>query len=48
VPADLALAARKARLFGREDDDDTVLALLRDEALARGGPAAPIGFRLAG
>jgi len=46
VPADLALAARKARLFGTEEDDEAVLALLREEAAARGA-TAPIGFRLA-
>lgn len=47
VPADFALAARKARLMGEEDDDASVLALLRQEAAGRGA-AAPIGFRLAG
>jgi SpoVK/Ycf46/Vps4 family AAA+-type ATPase/DNA-binding transcriptional ArsR family regulator len=47
VPADLALAARKARLMGTEEDDAAVLALLREEAAARGA-TGPIGFRLAG
>ena len=47
VPADFALAARKARLMGEEEDDAAVLALLRQEAAARGS-VAPIGFRIAG
>ncbi|MCU0986661.1 MAG: ATP-binding protein [Acetobacteraceae bacterium] len=47
VPADFALAARKARLMGTEGEDDALLALLRQETMARGAPE-PIGFRLAG
>lgn len=47
VPADFALAARKARLMGTEEDDAAILALLRQEASGRRA-AEPIGFRLAG
>lgn len=47
VPADFALAARKARLLGTEKDDREILALLAQEASAR-GEARQIGFRLAG
>jgi len=47
VPADLSLALRKARLLGSEGDDGAVLALLSEEAGARGA-SAPIGFRSAG
>jgi hypothetical protein len=47
VPADFALAARKARLLGTEEEDAAVLALLGQEAGSRGA-ASPIGFRVAG
>jgi SpoVK/Ycf46/Vps4 family AAA+-type ATPase len=46
VPADFALAARKARLMGTEGSDTAILALLSDEAAARGA-TCPIGFRIA-
>ncbi|WP_114376129.1 AAA family ATPase [Elioraea thermophila] len=45
VPADFALAARKASLFGIARDAQALLRLLEEEASARPGATAPIGFR---
>jgi SpoVK/Ycf46/Vps4 family AAA+-type ATPase len=46
VPADFSLVARKARLLGRIEDPAALLQLLAEEAAARPGAAAPLGFRL--
>ncbi len=45
VPADFSLVARKARLLGRIEDSVALLQLLAEEAAARPGAAAPVGFR---
>ncbi|WP_019015674.1 AAA family ATPase [Elioraea tepidiphila] len=45
VPADFALVARKARLLGRIEDPEALLQLLAEEAAARPGATAPVGFR---
>lgn len=46
VPADFALVARKAVLFGIRGDAAALVQLLGEEAAARPGATAPIGFRL--
>jgi SpoVK/Ycf46/Vps4 family AAA+-type ATPase len=45
VPADFSLVARKARLLGRIEDAAALLQLLAEEAAARPGATAPVGFR---
>ena len=46
VPADFSLVARKARLLGRFEDPAALLQLLAEEAAARPGAGAPLGFRV--
>ena len=46
VPADFALAQRKAALFGLAHDAQALLRLLEEEASSRPGASAPLGFHL--
>lgn len=46
VPADFALVSRRAALLGVSSDATALLRLLEEEALARPGATAPVGFHL--